>query len=135
MQKLLVSSCVLDASALLALLNQEPGEERVVEALASGAVMSTVNLSEVVAKLADIGMTERDIREAIEPLGIELADFDPSGAFSAGLLRPPSRRAGLSLGDRACVALGLHQGLPVLTADTAWSSLSLGGEMEIVMLR
>ena len=130
-----MSSCVLDASALLALLNREPGEERVMEALVMGALMSAVNLSEVVAKLADIGMTEADIREAVEPLGIKLADFDASGAFSAGLLRPASRSAGLSLGDRACIALGRQRGLPVLTADIAWNSLDLGTEVEIVMLR
>ncbi len=135
MQKRLVTSCVLDASALLALLHQEPGEERVVEALASGAVMSAVNLSEVVAKLADIGMTEPDIRATVETLDIEVAEFDVSGAFATGMLRPPSRRAGLSLGDRACLALGQQRGLPVLTADTAWNSLSLGSEIEIVMLR
>ena len=105
------------------------------EALVMGALMSAVNLSEVVAKLADIGMTEADIREAVEPLGIELADFDASGAFSAGLLRPVSRSAGLSLGDRACIALGQMRGLPVLTADIAWNSLKLGTEAEIVMLR
>ncbi len=105
------------------------------EALVMGALMSTVNLSEVVATLADIGMTEADIREAVEPLGIELADFDASGAFSAGLLRPASRSAGLSLGDRACIALGRQRSLPVLTADIAWNSLKLGTGVEIVMLR
>ena len=133
----MTSEWVLDASALLALLNREPGEERVAEALAAGVVMSTVNLSEVVAKLADIGMPEAEIREAIEPLGLGFAAFDDAGAFGAGLLRPASRTVGLSLGDRACLALGRQSGLPVLTADLAWNSLDFGLDsgVEITMLR
>ena len=130
-----MSKWVLDASALLALLNREPGEERVAAALATGATMSTVNLSEVVAKLADLGMPEAEIHEAIDPLGLEVAVFDDTGAFSAGMLRPASRTAGLSLGDRACIALGRQSGLPVLTADLAWRSFDLGSDVEIMMLR
>ena len=130
-----VNSWVLDASALLTLLNRESGHEFVAEALATGSLMSAVNLSEVVAKLADVGMTEGEIRGAIEPWGLEFPDFDDMGAFSAGLLRPASRRAGLSLGDRACIALGRERNLPVLTADQAWRNLDLGPGIEVVLLR
>ena len=126
---------VLDASALLALLNREPGHGRVADALVEGAMMSTVNLSEVVAKLADSGLTEAEICEAIEPLGIDYAAFDEEGALLAGMLRPTSREVGLSLGDRACVALGNLSGLPVLTSDLAWKDLDLDSGVEIVMLR
>lgn len=105
------------------------------EALLKGALMSAVNLSEVAAKLVDIGMAETEIRDAIEPLGVEVVTFDGEAAVAAGLLRRESRRAGLSLGDRACLALGRERGLPVLTSDTAWASLDLGAEPEIVMLR
>lgn len=130
-----MTSWVFDASALLALLNREPGSERVAEALVSGATMSTVNLAEVTAKLAEIGMPEGEIREAIEPLGVDFVDFDVADAFASGLLRPASRAAGLSLGDRACVALGMRMAAPVLTADRRWSSLDLGADVEIEMLR
>ncbi len=127
-----MSSGVLDASALLALLNREPGAERVAEALAAGACMSAVNLSEVVAKLAEIGMTEAEIHEAIDPLGLDVAPFGAADAFATGLLRPASRAAGLSLGDRACLALGRRRGLPVLTADSAWSVLDPGAGIEML---
>ncbi len=126
---------VLDASALLALLNREPGAERVAEALAAGAIISAVNLSEVIARLAEIGMPGAEIREAIEPLGLDVADFDAEGAFAAGLLRPATRAAGLSFGDRACLALGAQRGVPVLTADRAWIGLDLGSDLAITMLR
>lgn len=130
-----MSDWVLDASALLALLNREPGEERVADALAAGAIISAVNLSEVVAKLAEIGMPEAEIREAVEPLGLGVVDFDAEGAFTAGLLRPTTRAAGLSLGDRACLSLGKQSGIPVLTADQSWNALDLGSEVAITMLR
>ncbi len=128
-----MSRWVLDASALLALLNREPGHGRVADALAEGAMMSTVNFSEVVAKLADAGLTESEVHEVIEPLGLDYAAFDEEGALFAGMLRPASREAGLSLGDRACVALGNLSGLPVLTSDLAWNDLEL--DAEIVVLR
>jgi PIN domain nuclease of toxin-antitoxin system len=130
-----VSRCVLDASALLALLNRERGAEQVAQALAPGAIMGAVNLSEVVAKLADIGMPEAEIREALEPLGLDFVDFDAGDAFAAGLLRPTSRLVRLSLGDRACLALGRRTALPVLTADRGWGDLVLDPGIEITMIR
>ena len=130
-----MSRWVFDASALLALLNREPGHGLVADALAEGAMMSTVNFSEVVAKLADAGLAESEICEAIEPLGINYAAFDEEGALFAGMLRPASKESGLSLGDRACVALGNLSGLPVLTADLAWNDLDLDSAVEIVILR
>ena len=83
-----MSRWVLDASALLALLNREPGHGLVADALAEGAMMSTVNFSEVVAKLADAGLSESEVREAIEPLGIDYAAFDEEGALFARHVAP-----------------------------------------------
>lgn len=123
-----MTDCVLDASALLALLNREQGAERVARALGTGVAMSAVNLSEVVAKLADLGMPEVEIRDALESLGIEFVDFDVAAAFAAGMLRPVTRAVGLSLGDRACLALGHQKGVLVLTADRSWAGLSLGAD-------
>jgi len=69
------------------------------------ASISAVNLSEVIAKLADAGMPEGEIRETLEPLGLEVAEFDADQAYQAGLLRPLTRQFGLSSGGRACLAL------------------------------
>ena len=121
----LVSRVVLDASALLALLNGETGADAVARAI-PGAVISSVNLSEVIAKLADAGMPEREVHEALDPLGLGVIPFDETLAYLAGTLRPATRSLGLSLGDRACLALGMHAGAAVLTTERAWTKLSLG---------
>ena len=126
-----MSEIVLDASALLAILNREPGSERWTEAVA-GAKISAVNVSEVIAKLTDLGMAEDDIRRVIEPIDLDVIPFDDAAAWDAGLLRPSTRAAGLSLGDRACLALGQRTKLPVLTADQGWKSLRIGVQIRLV---
>lgn len=126
-----MSEVVLDASALLAVLKEEPGHERVAEVV-SRAAMGAVNLSEVAAKLADAGMPEEAVREALGGLALEVHDFDRELAFRAGMLRPATRPAGLSLADRACLALGHRLGLPVLTADQTWKDLDLAVEVRLV---
>lgn len=118
-----VSSWVLDTSALLALLLREPGSEQVDEAVTAGAAIGAVNLSEVVAKLSERGLPEVSIHEALNSIEMEVVDFTAELAFRAGLLRQLTRQAGLSLGDRACLALAQTLQLPVLTADRAWQGL------------
>lgn len=118
-----MSRSVLDASALLALLNREPGYEQVIRAIADGAAVSTVNLAEVVTKLSDRGAMEGEIRAALDALRLEVLAFDGELAYQTGLLRPPTRQAGLSLGDRACLALGRVLGLSVITAERGWVGL------------
>ena len=129
-----MSSSVLDASAVLAYVQGEPGAARVSEALAGGAILSVVNLAEVVTKLAGDGLSERAIHSAIDVLEVEMAAFDEADAISAGLLRTATRPFGLSLGDRACVALALRSGLPALTGDRAWREVgpALGVEIEVI---
>jgi PIN domain nuclease of toxin-antitoxin system len=126
-----VSKAVLDASALLALLNEEPGGDRVIAAI-PGALLCAVNHSEVVAKLADAGMPEVAIRGALEALGLEVVPFGLQLSLRAGMLRPVTRSRGLSLGDRACLALALEAGLPVLTTERSWVDLDLGLRVEVV---
>lgn len=126
-----MSEVVLDASALLALLNREPGHEDIARAI-SHAAISAVNLSEVTAKLAEGGMPGEEIRAALEGLALETHDFGRELAFQTGLLRPLTRFRGLSLGDRACLALGLQLNLPVLTTDRAWEGLDLGVEVRLI---
>jgi len=125
-----MSDAVLDASALLALLQGEPGSDQVLETL-PGALVCSVNLSEVVAKLAGHGMPEADIRSALN-LGLEIVPFDEALAWAAGLLRPRTRSSGLSLGDRACLALARSTSFPVLTADAVWATLDLGIEIAVI---
>lgn len=113
---------VLDASALLALLQDEPGAEAVAGALAR-SVISAVNLSEVVAKLTDHGMPLADIRAALDGLPLDVHPFDQEAAYASGALRGVTRGQGLSFGDRACLALAHQLGLEAVTADRAWSRL------------
>jgi len=126
-----MADVVLDASALLALLNTEPGSEEV-ERTIPGAAISTVNLSEVVAKLVEAGMPEEAVRSVLGGIELEIHPFDVELAFQTGILRPQTRALGLSLGDRACVALGLQLKAPVLTTDRNWKSLNVGVEVRAI---
>lgn len=128
-----MSKAVLDASVLLAFLNDEPGASAAAQALEGEPVMSAVNVSEVASKLVDAGIDAGDVREMLEGLQIEVVAFDEEAAYEAGALRSATRKAGLSLGDRACVSLGLRLGVPVLTADRGWRNLPL--PVEVVLLR
>lgn len=119
-----MSEFILDASALLALVREEPGATEVAQALKSAAV-SAVNLSEVVAKLADARMGPQQIRDALEALDLEVMPFDSEAAYAAGFLRPTTREIGLSLADRACLALAAHLGATAITADRRWLDLPL----------
>lgn len=126
-----MSEVVLDASTLLAMLNSEPGHEEVARVV-SYAVIRAVNLSEVVSKLAENGMPGEEIEEALEGLALEIHDFGRDLAFQTGLLRLATRSRGLSLGERACLALGKQLHLPVLTTGRAWEGLELGVEVRQV---
>jgi PIN domain nuclease of toxin-antitoxin system len=123
---------VLDATAVLALLNDEPGAGAVASLLPR-AVMSTVNLAEVVSKLAEAGMPEGTIKTVLGELGLTVIPFNEDLALRTGLLRPATSPYGLSLGDRACLALGQHLRRPVVTADRMWKTLKL--DVEIQMIR
>lgn len=116
--------CVLDASAVLAFLQGEPGSEVVARRLPRAGICA-VNLSEVAGKLSDAGMPEAEARDAVDALGLTVIPFDEELAWGAAALHPGARRLGLSLGDRACLATGVALGLPVLGGDRVWSDLSL----------
>jgi len=103
-----------------------------VERTIPGAAISTVNLSEVVAKLVEAGMPEEAVRSVLGGIGLEIHPFDVELAFQTGILRPQTRALGLSLGDRACVALGLQLKAPVLTTDRNWKSLDVGVEVRAI---
>jgi ribonuclease VapC len=126
-----VSKTVIDASALLALLNAEPGADIVADALPDGAI-SAVNLSEVIAGLSAAGMPENAIRQALRSLGLEIIPFDEEQAYQAGLLYTSTREAGLSLGDRACLGLSVTLGISALTADRVWAGLPVGITIQVI---
>lgn len=122
---------VLDASALLALLGSEPGSEVVAETI-PGSAISTVNLSEVVSKLTERGVPEQAVRAALGEIELEIHPFSEDLAYRTGFLRLATRSLGLSLGDRACLALGLQLEATVLTTDRNWRELDLGIEIRAI---
>jgi PIN domain nuclease of toxin-antitoxin system len=123
---------IADASAILALLKQEPFGEFEPRQLFRTTI-SAVNLSEVLERLCSGGLSQLGAEQAVAALDLRVAEFDEPQARLAAYLRPLTRGAGLSLGDRACLALGLRLGCPVITADRVWASLDVG--VEIVVIR
>lgn len=123
---------VLDASALLALFQGEPGSEKVAQAIKEGAAISAVNLAEVVSKLHDKGIPETIIKDVIDILPLTVIDFTTTLAYKVGVLRPLTKQVGLSLGDRACLALAFHLNLPALTTDRIWETLSLDVAVQVI---
>jgi PIN domain nuclease of toxin-antitoxin system len=123
---------VLDASALLAYVLDEPGADLVETAMVESAAVGTVNLAEVLTKLADVGVDPGAAMVRIGALPVDAVAFDEELAVETARLRPLTAAAGLSLGDRACLALGLRLGRPVLTADAAWRGLVPGVEVCVI---
>ncbi|MFY7961300.1 MAG: type II toxin-antitoxin system VapC family toxin [Elsteraceae bacterium] len=119
-----MTAFVLDSSAVMAVMFGEPGQEKVVATL-PGALLSTVNLSEIIAKLTMRGVNAQEAENAIRRLGVECLDFSAAQARIAGDLRSLTKSVGLSLGDRACLALGIERRAEILTADRAWAALNL----------
>lgn len=122
-------NAVLDASALLAWLQSEPGGELVEEKLAVGAI-SSLNWSEVLQKSLAHGIDVTGLRQDLEALGLVIMPFDADDAEQAARLW--SQGSGLSLADRACLALGLRLGAPVLTADRLWAQVSLEVAVQVI---
>lgn len=124
---------MLDASAVIAWLKNEPGAERVAEVLGSGeAVISDVNLAEVLARFRDLGAEPAAVARDLEIEGLRSEAFVTGDAVVSAELRAATRPLGLSLGDRACLALAARLGAPVLTADRVWAGLDLGIRVELL---
>jgi PIN domain nuclease of toxin-antitoxin system len=124
----------LDASAVLAVVGNEPGADRVRE-VAARAAMSTVNVTEVLTRMVDRGVPMAMAEAGFRELGVQWAPFTPEMAVCAADLRRTTRHLGLSLGDRACLALGIMWRVPVLTADLVWSQLGEEFSKVVVQLR
>lgn len=121
---------VLDASAFLAYLQNEPGAAVVADAIAEGASISSANLAEVLSRVADRGrdpvaLLDAFVHEGLLDGAVEIEPVTTADAAEIARLRPLTRAAGLSLGDRACLALARRLTAEALTADTAWSGIDL----------
>jgi ribonuclease VapC len=130
-------TAILDASALLAYLQGEPGAAVVANVLTQGSLMSSVNWAETLSKLAERGqdpdtVTDLLINQGLLNNALIIAPFDADLAQATAKLRPLTRNSGLSLGDRACLALGIQTQLPVLTSDQVWSRLTIGVVVQLI---
>jgi ribonuclease VapC len=126
-----MSGVVLDSSALLAFIQGEAGGE-VVAAVVGDALMSSVNHAEVVTKLVERTGSLDVARAALGMANVDVVDFDRSHAEQAGLLVRHTQPHGLSLGDRACLALAMREAAPALTADRIWGKVALGVEVRLI---
>ena len=126
-------SVVLDASALIAALSRESGESSV--RAAGHAFVSAVNYAEVVAYFDLGGASVEEIIGMMTDVNADIVPFDADLAIAAGILRKVTMRAGLSLADRACLALARKLGVPAMTADRAWASVASAVGVEIVLIR
>lgn len=120
---------MFDSSALLAITFNENGSARA-EAVLKGGILSTVNASEVVARFVEVGAKESQARQWLLRFGLDIRPFDQELAIATGLLRATTKHFGLSLGDRACIALAQQLDRPVITADQRWSTLDLGVDVQ-----
>ena len=123
---------MLDASALIAWLRAEPGADVVQRALDAGSVISAVNLAEVLTRFQDIGVAGTEVLGDLREAGLVTFPHGEDDACQTAELRAATRSSGLSLGDRACLALAIRLGRPALTADRAWAPLEVGAQVELI---
>lgn len=138
-----MSACVVDASAVLAFLDEEEGADAAADALEDAAI-SAVNLAEVIARLIEGGLPAEEVEGVLAPFPFTVVPFDGTDARAAGLLRavtepvrralPPPRRT-LSHGDHACLALAARLKLPAVTADRDWVHYAEAAGVEVHMIR
>ncbi len=121
-----MTSVVFDASAVLTLVRDEPGAEKVAAHIGH-AVISAINFQEVVKELLLSGLDEPTIRELLGELRLDVRAHDLEGAFAAARLHEQTGGGGHGLGDRSCMALALQLGIPVLTANREWKKVKVKG--------
>ena len=122
---------VLDSSAVLALLQDEPGADSVASQMGN-AMISAVNIAEVMSKLSDEQFSDEQLSAILGDLNLDVIPFDLDQAMASGMLRSKTRHKGLSLGDRACLALAMHKAALVLTTDRVWAELDVEVKIEVV---
>ena len=128
-------SIVMDASALLALFNDEPGADEVIKAFSQPCLLSAVNHTEVLTKLLDKGLSPADAATVMTSVELQIVPFDETQSADAAWLRSVTRTVGLSLGDRACLALARAKNAVVLTADKPWLQVAKAVGVEVRCIR
>lgn len=124
---------VFDSSAVLAALFQEPGGDTVVAIWVDGEnLISAVNYAEIVSKLNERGMSDFEVLAVMEGVPLTVVDFDQTTAHASGLLRTATKALGLSLGDRACIALAQSRSATAVTADKQWEKLP---KLDLLLIR
>ena len=126
-----MAKAVLDSSAILAVLNGEVGSQIVI-AILDDALISAVNYAEVVSKLVERGATLEQARVMLRTIDVAVSEFDRGMAERVGELRSPTRRLGLSLGDRACIALAERERTPAFTGDRRWAEAACEAEIRLI---
>lgn len=126
-----MASAVLDSSAVLAVLNNEPGADAVV-AILDDALVSTVNYAEVIGKLVERGSSYNLAQAVLRTIALTTVDFDIALARRTGALRAETIKRGLSLGDRACLSLAEREGVPAVTGDRAWVGAVSSVEVRLI---
>jgi PIN domain nuclease of toxin-antitoxin system len=129
-----VTRIVLDASALLAMLLGERGGDRV-KAMLDGALLSVVNLAEIVSYYAKLGASRGDIEAMLRPLPIRVVPVEAALSYEAGMLRKLTVQGGLSLGDRYCLALAKRENVPALTAERRWPDIAAAACVAVELIR
>lgn len=129
-----MSGVVLDASALIALIKQEPGADMIAPILRDARI-GAFNFAEVVSHFIHTGMSPREVDAMLRPLPVVIVVGDADLAREAGYLRAVTARAGLALGDRFCLALARRDGLPAWTADRQWTKIAKDVGVEIILIR
>ena len=117
-----MTSVVLDASAVLALVRDEPGADKAAPHVGRAAI-SAVNLQEIIKELLLSGLGEATTRELLDELRLDVRAHDVGAAYAAAGLHAQTRQYGRGLGDRSCLALALQLGVPALTADREWKKV------------
>jgi ribonuclease VapC len=127
---------VLDSSALLAVSKGERGAEFVIELINSqDCVISSVNMAEVATRLLDLGLPAHELQRAVTQFGVDVIDFNQEQALACAALRTATKSAGLSLGDRACLALAKLMDGVAVTADQAWQDVRILAGVRVLMVR
>lgn len=129
-----VAEVVVDSSAILAVVFEEVGGEAALP-FVDGAFVSANIVAEVFTKLLDNGATSEGARETITNFEFDIHPVDAEAAFAIGELRAVTRSAGLSLGDRSCLALARKLGVPAVTADRAWLDVADAVGVEVILIR
>jgi len=124
-------SIILDSSAVLALLWKETGSEIVAKSIGKASI-STVNASEVIAKMVDRGIDDTTAEQILLTLGMGIINFDTPTSILAGQIRRTTKSQGLSLGDRSCIALGIIKKSKILTADREWANVDMDVQIELI---